>query len=157
MGTEIERKFLVTGSAWRNSEPVYFCQGYLNRDKHRTVRVRIAGDRGVLTIKGLTTGASRPEFEYAIPVDDAKEMLALCDGPVVEKNRRVVQHAGLTWEVDEFLGDNKGLIVAEVELDSEDQTIDVPNWVGAEVTADSRYFNSNLATTPYKLWADKGT
>jgi len=83
-------------------------------------------------------------------------MLSLCDGPVVEKNRYVVQHDGLRWEVDEFLGDNKGLIVAEVELDSEDQTIDIPDWVGAEVTDDSRYFNSNLATTPYKLWADQG-
>lgn len=156
MGTEIERKFVVTGSVWRDSDSVYFCQGYLNRDNHRTIRVRIAGDRGVLTIKGLTTGASRPEFEYSIPVSDAKEMLSLCDGPVVEKNRHVVQHDGLRWEVDEFLGDNKGLIVAEVELDSEDQTIDFPDWVGAEVTDDPRYFNSNLATTPYKLWADQG-
>ena len=154
MGIEIERKFLVTGSAWRNSEPLYFCQGYLSRDKSRTVRVRIAGDRGLLTIKGLTTGASRPEFEYEIPMDDAKEMLALCDAPVVEKNRRFVQHAGLMWEVDEFLGDNKGLIVAEVELGSEDQEIDLPDWVGLEVTDDSRYFNSNLATNPYKQWAE---
>jgi len=157
MGTEIERKFLVTGSAWRNSEPTYFCQGYLNRDKHRTVRVRIAGNCGILTIKGLTTGARRSEFEYAIPIEDAKEMLAICDGPIVEKNRRIVQNGGLKWEVDEFLGDNTGLIIAEVELDSEDQVFDLPDWVGTEVTDDSRYFNSNLAMNPYKSWAEEGT
>lgn len=157
MGTEIERKFLVTGSAWRDSEPVSFCQGYLSRDKHRTVRVRIAGDRGVLTIKGLTTGASRPEFEYTIPLDDARDMLKLCDGPIIEKHRRFVPHGGLTWEVDEFFGDNQGLIVAEVELESEDQAIDLPDWVGVEVTADARYYNSSLATTPYKHWPAEGT
>ncbi len=157
MGVEIERKFLVTGDAWRNAEPVYYCQGYLNRDKHRTVRVRIAGDRGLLTIKGLASGSRRSEYEYSIPIDDAKEMLGLSDGPVVEKYRRVIEHAGLMWEVDEFLGDNEGLVVAEVELESEDQTVDIPDWVGSEVTNDARYFNSNLAAKPYKLWPDRGT
>jgi len=155
MAIEIERKFLVTSSAWRSSAPVYFCQGYLNHDKHRTVRIRIAGDRGILTVKGLTIGASRSEFEYEIPLDDAQEMLKFCDGPLVEKNRHIVQHAERTWEVDEFLGDNKGLVVAEVELASEDQTLDVPSWVGAEITNDSRYFNSNLSINPYKQWANR--
>jgi len=155
MAIEIERKFLGTSSDWRSLAPVYFCQGYLNRDKHRTVRIRIAGDRGILTVKGLTIGASRPEFEYEIPLDDAQEMLKLCDGPLVEKNRHIVQHAERTWEVDEFLGDNKGLVVAEVELASEDQTLDVPSWVGAEITNDSRYFNSNLSINPYKQWANR--
>jgi adenylate cyclase len=155
MATEIERKFLVTGMDWQSAEPTYYCQGYLNRDKHRTVRVRIAGQCGVLTVKGLTTGASRAEFEYTIPLDDAKALLELCDGPIVEKNRRVVEHAGLNWEIDQFLGDNEGLIVAEVELKSEQQELDLPAWVGVEVTDDARYFNSNLAATPYKLWPEK--
>ena len=157
MATEIERKYLVTGDDWRDAEPTYYCQGYLNRDKHRTVRVRIAGDSGVLTVKGLTTGASRAEFEYAISLEDAKAMLALCDGPIVEKNRRVIEYAGLKWEIDEFLGDNQGLVIAEVELDSEQQEIDLPPWVGDEVTDDPRYFNSNLSTRPYKLWDENST
>lgn len=152
MGTEIERKFLVTGPQWRDAEPTYYCQGYLNHDKHRTVRVRIAGQQGVLTIKGITTGASRPEFEYEIPLDDAKELMDLCEGPVVEKNRRVVAHGGLDWEVDEFLGENQGLVVAEIELESEQQEFERPSWVGNEVTEDKRYFNSNLSTTPYRSW-----
>jgi len=156
VATEIERKFLVTGFAWRDAKPTSICQGCLNRDKHRTVRVRIAGDCGVLTIKGVTTGASRQEFEYSIPIDDAKALLALCDGPIVEKNRRVVPYGGLTWEIDEFPGDNEGLVVAEVELDSENQSIETPDWPGCEVTYDSRYYNSNLAVSPYRLWADKG-
>lgn len=153
MGTEIERKFLVTGSDWQTAEPTYYCQGYLNRDRSRTVRVRIAGDNGVLTIKGPTIGASRPEFEYGVPLEDAKAMLELCDGPIVEKNRRVVEHAGLDWEIDEFLGDNEGLVVAEVELESEDQAIELPPWVGKEVTDEFRYYNSNLSKTPFKTWA----
>ncbi|NND99564.1 MAG: CYTH domain-containing protein [Pirellulaceae bacterium] len=153
MATEIERKFLVTGTAWQSSTPTYYCQGYLNRDKDRTVRVRIAGDQGVLTVKGLTTGASRPEFEYLIPLEDAKEMLALCDGPIVEKNRRVFRHAELDWEIDEFLGMNQGLVVAEVELESEQQQIELPDWVGDEVTDDPRYFNSNLSNKPYQDWS----
>ena len=111
----------------------------------------------MLTIKGLTTGASRAEFEYTIPLEDARALLALSDGPVVEKNRRVVEHAGMNWEIDEFLGENEGLVVAEVELTSEDQEIDLPQWVGADVTDDRRYFNSNLSTTPYKMWARKST
>ena len=157
MTTEIERKFLVTGADWQNADPVYYCQGYLSRDKLRTVRVRIAGDRGFLTVKGLTRGACRAEFEYAIPLADARSLLLLCDGPTVEKYRRVIPHAGLDWEVDEFLGENAGLVIAEVELESEDQEIIRPDWVGAEVTNDPRYYNANLAGTPYRLWAETDT
>ncbi len=152
MAMEIERKFLVTGFGWRDADPTYYCQGYLNRDKYRTVRVRIAGDSGVLTVKGLITGASREEYEYSIPLEDAQGLLALCDGPVVEKNRRVIKHCGLNWEIDEFLGDNQGLVIAEVELVSEHQEFEIPEWVGREVTEDARYFNSNLSTSPYTTW-----
>lgn len=154
MGMEIERKFLVTGDAWRAAEPVFYSQGYLNRDRSRTVRVRIAGRTGVLTVKGLPVGISRAEFEYEIPLKDAQQMLTLCDGPIIEKHRRVIEHAGLRWEVDEFLGDNAGLVVAEVELTSESQEVDIPDWVGKEVTDDVRYFNSKLAVHPFKDWSD---
>ena len=157
MATEIERKFLITGYGWRDAKPVYYCQGYLNRDKYRTVRVRIAGDKGTLTVKGLTSGVKREEYEYNIPLDDAKAMLSLCEGPIVEKNRRVIHHNGLKWEIDEFLGDNEGLVVAEIELKTENHSIDLPEWVGTEITGDARYFNSNLSKNPYKVWGEIGT
>lgn len=156
MATEIERKFLVSGDGWQAHAATYYCQGYLNRDKRCTVRVRIAGNHGYLTVKGLTTGASRAEFEYDIPLEDAKAMLALCDGPIVEKHRRVIAYAGHNWEVDEFLGDNSGLVVAEIELESEEQEFARPAWVGTEVTHDSRYYNSNLSVHPYKTWRHSG-
>jgi adenylate cyclase len=152
MAIEIERKFLVTGTQWRQAAPLRLSQGYLSRDKERTVRVRIAGPKAFLTVKGLSQGASRAEFEYEVPLQDAQQMLALCDGPVVEKLRHVLAFAGLTWEVDEFLGANQGLVVAEVELAREDQPIDKPSWVGAEVTDDPRYFNSSLAVRPFGAW-----
>lgn len=152
MAKEIERKFLTTGEQWRTATPIYYCQGYLNRDKQRTVRVRIAGDKAMLTVKGLTTGASRDEFEYDIPIDDAKSMLAMCEQPLIEKNRRIVHHEGLDWDVDEFLGLNEGLIVAEVELESENQVFQTPKWVGDEVTNDPRYFNSSLSSKPFTKW-----
>lgn len=154
MATEIERKFLVTGSAWRTSDGQRIVQGYLNRDKARTVRVRIAGPQAFLTIKGATVGASRAEFEYPIPLADAEALLGLCDGPLIDKVRHRVALGGLLWEVDEFLGDNAGLVVAEVELVSEDQAVDLPPWVGDEVTHDHRYFNSNLASHPFGRWRD---
>jgi adenylate cyclase len=152
MGVEIERKFLVHGTAWKQSEGVPYRQGYLNRDKHRTVRVRVAGNDAFLTIKGVSVGATRAEFEYPIPLADAQSLLALCDGPVIDKVRYVLQHAGTTWEVDEFAGDNAGLVVAEVELTHEDQVFDRPDWLGEEVTQDARYFNSSLASHPYGQW-----
>lgn len=152
MAMEIERKFLVTTDDWRSVEGVWYRQGYLNRDKHRTVRVRIAGDEAFLTIKGKTTGISRAEFEYAIPVSEAQALLALCDGALVEKLRRKIAYAGLVWEVDEFFGDNAGLVVAEVELASADQVFDKPAWIGAEVSGDPRYYNASLSTYPFSAW-----
>jgi CYTH domain-containing protein len=153
MALEIERKFLVRGDAWRAVPGTYICQGYLNRDKQRTVRVRIAGEAAWLTIKGASSGAVRAEFEYPIPVEDARQLLPLCEPPLIEKNRHVVQFGGFAWEVDEFLGENLGLVVAEIELASEDQAFDRPEWVGEEVTQDARYFNSSLVLRPYKNWS----
>jgi adenylate cyclase len=152
MAIEIERKFLVVGDAWRAAPAVFYSQGYLNRDKERTVRVRIAGDEAFLTIKGVSFGASRAEFEYPIPLWDARDLLALCEQPLIEKNRCKILHEGFVWEVDEFLGENLGLVVAEIELPSEDTVFVKPDWVGEEVTADTRYFNSNLSRTPYNCW-----
>ena len=152
MGIEIERKFLVVGIAWRQTAGVHFSQGYLNQDKERTVRVRLAGDKAFLTIKGITQGASRAEFEYEIPDADGAQLIKLCEGPIIEKIRRAVLHDGNTWEVDEFLGENAGLVVAEIELKSEDQGFARPEWLGEEVTHDSRYFNSSLARHPFSGW-----
>ncbi|MDR7334502.1 CYTH domain-containing protein [Roseateles asaccharophilus] len=154
MGIEIERKFLVAGEGWRAqaSSQTRFSQGYLSRDPARTVRVRVAGERAFLTIKGATTGATRAEFEYAIPVADAQQLLAMADGPVVEKVRHLCTVGGMTWEVDEFLGANAGLVVAEIELQSEDQVFMHPDWLGDEVTGDARYVNANLAVRPFTSW-----
>ncbi len=154
MAKEIERKFLVIGEEWkRGTSGVSYRQGYLSTVKERTVRVRTVGDKGFLTIKGVTVGVSRSEFEYPIPTADANAMLDdLCERPLIEKTRYKVQHAGLTWEIDEFFGENRGLIVAEVELKDEQQTFDLPSWVGKEVSGDPRYFNSNLIKTPYTQW-----
>lgn len=152
MATEIERKFLVKGEDWRQAKPMRLSQGYLNRDKERTVRVRIADDKAFLTIKGKTQGISRAEFEYGIPVADAQQLLKLSDGPIVEKWRHIVPHQGRKWEVDEFLGENAGLVVAEIELEQEDQAFEQPSWLGEEVTQDPRYSNSNLSANPYNRW-----
>ncbi|PTT87361.1 adenylate cyclase [Pelomonas sp. HMWF004] len=154
MGIEIERKFLVTGEAWRQpaERQTRFSQGYLSRDPARTVRVRIAGERAFLTVKGATTGASRAEFEYEVPLADARQLLTLCDGPLVDKVRHLCVHEGMTWEVDEFLGANAGLVVAEIELQSEAQAFAQPAWLGAEVTGDARYVNANLAVSPFSAW-----
>lgn len=152
MGIEIERKFLVTGTAWRQGEGVRFSQGYLNQDKARTVRVRLAGGQAFLTVKGATTGATRVEFEYGIPVADAEQLLRLCDGPLIDKVRRCITHEGCVWEVDEFFGENAGLVVAEIELSSEDQAFARPAWLGEEVTHDPRYFNASLASHPFSRW-----
>jgi adenylate cyclase len=123
-------------------------QGYLSSDKDRTVRVRIAGDQAFLTVKGLTRGSSRPEFEYPVPVQDGEEMIAMCERPLLEKTRHRVDHGGLTWEIDVFSGDNTGLILAEVELERADQPVSLPPWAGLEVTNDARYYNVNLAKRP---------
>lgn len=152
MAIEIERKFLVVGDDWRDAPAVFYSQGYLNRDKARTVRVRIAGEEAFLTIKGTSVGASRAEFEYPIPVWDARELLDMCEQPLIEKNRRKILHEGFIWEVDEFLGENLGLVVAEIELPREDAGFSQPDWVGKEVTGDTRYFNSNLSLNPFRSW-----
>lgn len=153
MAKEIERKFLVKGESWKQGEGSLFRQGYLSTDPERTIRVRIADHSGFLTIKGLTRGASRLEFEYEIPLPDADEMLnQLCSGPIIEKRRYLVPVADVIFEIDEFLGENNGLIVAEVELQREDQTIPIPDWLGPEVTDDPRYFNANLVRHPFSRW-----
>ena len=154
MGKEIERKYLIKEDTWRkNASGTTYRQGYLSTVKERTVRVRTIDDKGFLTIKGITIGATRREYEYEIPMADANEMLdELCEKPIIEKTRFKISHAGLTWEIDEFAGVNQGLIVAEVELESEDQNIDFPPWVGEEVSGDHRYFNSNLIANPFVNW-----
>ncbi|MCE4556052.1 CYTH domain-containing protein [Roseateles cellulosilyticus] len=154
MGIEIERKFLVRNDEWRQAaaSATRFSQGYLSRDPARTVRVRIAGEAGWLTIKGRTRGATRAEFEYPIPLADAAELLGLCDGPVVEKVRHLCVVDGMTWEVDEFVGANAGLVLAEIELASEQQAFTHPQWLGEDVTGDGRYVNANLAVRPFTSW-----
>jgi CYTH domain-containing protein len=155
MATEIERKFLVQGDDWRKGQSVRIIQGYLNRDKERTVRVRVAGTQAFLTVKGINTGATRSEYEYEIPVVDAEELLKICDGPLIEKMRYAVAHGGNIWEIDEFHGENEGLVVAEIELKSEDQSFERPGWLAQEVTNDARFFNSNLSKSPYCTWCLK--
>jgi len=155
MGTEIERKFLVKGDSWRGlASGKRYRQGYLSTVKERTVRTRTAGDKGFITIKGITVGATRSEYEYEIPLADANEILdRLCERPLIEKTRyRIPAGAGLFWEVDEFFADNAGLITAEVELRDEKQSVTIPEWIGQEVTGDPRYFNSNLITHPFSRW-----
>lgn len=154
MGKEIERKFLVNVDAWKpQGEGIHFKQGYLNSQKERVVRVRIEGTKAKLTIKGLTTGVTRSEFEYPLPVEDAAILLdQLCEQPLIDKHRHVEQHGGRTWEIDVFHGDNDGLVVAEIELESENDKLELPAWLGPEVSSDPRYFNSNLLKNPYKLW-----
>jgi len=154
MAKEIERKFLVKGDAWRAlAKGTNYRQGYLNSAKERTVRVRTAEDKAFLTIKGLTVGATRAEYEYEIPFDEGKAMLdALAEKPLIEKKRYKIPAGGLTWEIDEFLGDNAGLIVAELELKSEDQAFERPLWLGDEVTGDPRYYNANLIKKPFTRW-----
>lgn len=156
MAIEIERKFLVQGDTWRSLaiEVLDYRQGYISRGKGRTVRVRRAGDRAYLTIKGATIGITRSEFEYEIPVADAEIMLStLCDRPLIEKKRYRIPIDDLIWEVDEFLGENQGLILAEVELQQAEQSIPLPDWIGKEVSDDPRYFNANLVMHPFTHWS----
>lgn len=158
MGIEIERKFLVVGRAWESLPGTRFRQGYLSAEPGRTVRVRVAGEKGFLTIKGEPRGEAklaRLEFEYAIPVHDAHTLLdELAQGIVIDKVRRVIEVGGTTWELDEFFGENAGLVVAEVELESEDATFARPAWLGDEVSADARFANSRLSVTPFSAWGE---
>lgn len=158
MGVEIERKFLVRGEDWRQDSVALFCrQGYLLSTIACTIRVRVAGNQSFLTIKGQTIGLARPEYEYALPLADAQAMLdKLCARPLVEKIRHTLTYAGTTWEIDEFLNENHGLIVAEVELATADQPIELPPWIGPEVSHDPRYLNVNLAKHPFSLWPQAG-
>lgn len=154
MAHEIERVFLLANDSWRGlAEGVPYRQGYLSSKKDCTVRVRMAGNRAWITVKGRTVHASRLEFEYPIPLEDAREMLEkLAQQPLIEKIRYAVPYKGLIWEVDEFLGANKGLLTAEVELTHAEQRLEKPDWVGEEVTGDPRYYNANLVKTPYADW-----
>jgi adenylate cyclase len=152
MGTEIERKFLVNGTDWRVGDGERVRQGYLSRAPERTVRVRVVGDEGFLTIKGANRGIVRAEYEYPIPVADAEALLALCEGPLVEKTRYRVPFGGRLWEVDEFHGENAGLVVAEIELAAADEAPERPPWVGAEVSDDPRYYNASLSRRPFRTW-----
>lgn len=156
MGKEIEKKYLVKNDAWRPlSEGLVCRQGYLSRKKERIVRVRTMNNKGFITIKGITSGATRMEYEYQIPETEAKAILdTLCEKPLIEKIRYHIEYRGFLWEVDEFLGNNKGLIVAEVELKSEAQHVVKPKWLGEDVTGDPKYFNSNLIKHPYSMWKD---
>lgn len=154
MGKEIERKFLVAGDDWRKlAKGTHYKQGYLNSQKERVVRVRTIDDKGFMTVKGITKGATRLEYEYEIPVKDANELLdELCEQPIIDKHRYKIARGDFVWEIDEFHGENEGLTVAEIELLSEDQEFSVPEWIGEEVTGDPRYYNSNLIANPYKKW-----
>lgn len=164
MGIEIERKFLVRGDAWRSQaqRSVRMAQGYINDHaalqtgvQKASVRVRIAGNEAHLNLKSRELGHTRQEFEYAIPVADADDLLALCVGGCVEKTRHFVQHAGRTWEVDEFAGENAGLFVAELELKSADDAFEIPSWAGAEVTDEARFYNLALAARPFAQWTNE--
>lgn len=154
MAQEIERKFLVKNNSWRErASGTLYRQGYLSTVKERTVRVRTVNDKAYLTIKGQPTGISRAEYEYEIPLADAQAMLdTLCEQPLIEKTRYRLEHAGMIWEIDEFSGVNAGLVVAEVELEDEQQTVVLPDWVAGEVSDDPRYSNANLVKNPYSRW-----
>ena len=152
MGVEIARQFTVRADFCPQGAGTEMAQGYLSRDPQRTVRVRLAGGRGYLTVKGETRGMVRAEYEYEVPPSDARAMLALCDSPLVEKTRYVVDAAGRRWEVDVFHGANDGLVVAEVELPSETAEVTLPSWVEREVTGEKRYYNSSLIVHPYHSW-----
>lgn len=157
MGIEIERKFLVKGDQWRNlGKGKVYRQGYFPTAGNCTIRVRIVGENAFLTIKGKTIGNTRSEYEYPIGLIDAQEMLdRLCDRPLIEKIRYEICINNLTWEVDEFTGENEGLIVAEIELKSEDQKIEIPAWIGEEVSGQAQYYNVNLVKNPYSQWVIK--
>ena len=163
MGIEIERKFLPSNDGWRAAahKTVAMAQGYLNDigmvdsgAMQASVRVRIEGDTAFLNIKSRELGARRQEFEYPIPMADAQALLALCVGGRIEKSRHYVEHLGHLWEVDEFFGDNAGLVVAEIELGSEHEVFAKPGWAGVEATHAPRYYNLALASRPYSQWCE---
>ncbi len=155
MAIEIERKFLLANDNWRSGvvKSINYRQGYLNSDENSSVRVRVSDDTAKLNIKSATIGAQRSEYEYSIPAEDAHELLStLCRLPLVEKTRHIVIVGAHTWEIDEFKGDNQGLIVAEIELNAADEVFEKLDWVGDEVTEDVRYYNNQLSRNPYSTW-----
>lgn len=155
---EIEKKFLLTSSAWKHGAAgELYRQGYLSIDPKRTVRIRVIGENAILTIKGEKLGDTAPEFEYPIPLEDAMKLLdQLCQRPLIEKTRYKIHHKGHLWEIDEFHGENKGLVVAEIELKEENEPFAKPEWVGKEVTKGFRYTNARLVEHPYTKWNATG-
>ena len=157
MGMEIERKFLVNHEKWRELRKpagTHYRQGYLVNDAQRTIRIRVTDKQGFITIKGASSGISRKEYEYNIPVEDGIELLDGLAVSEVEKIRYRIDFAGKLWEIDEFLGDNKGLLMAEIELKHEAEDFEKPDWVTLEVSDDAKYYNSNLSVHPFKDWAE---
>jgi adenylate cyclase len=156
MSLEIERKFLVKNLAFKTEsfEKKYIKQGYLNADKNRTVRIRIADEKAFITIKGKSNkaGTTRFEWEKEIPLSEAEELLLLCEPSIIEKHRYLIKKGTHTFEVDVFLGDNLGLLVAEIELNSENETFEKPTWLGNEVTGELKYYNSSISKLPFKNW-----
>ena len=154
MGTEIERKFLVVGNEYKRlAEVKLYRQGYISDKKGKIVRVRLMGKRGLLTVKGEISSITCPEYEYEIPYDDALFMIEnISEKPIIEKYRYTTHYEGFKWEIDEFLGENKGLIIAEIELPSEEQEFCKPPWIGEEVTGIPKYYNANLIKNPYSKW-----
>jgi adenylate cyclase len=157
MPKEIERKFLINHAKWEQVEkPIgdFYRQGYLLTDPSKTIRIRLTDTNAFLTIKGLSVGATRPEFEYEIPMQDAKELLDSFAVSELSKVRYKIKFKGKIWEVDEFLGDNLGLIIVEIELKSENEAFDLPDWIDKEVTGEQKYYNSNLTIVPFKDWEE---
>jgi len=155
MGIEIERKFTLKNDSWRDNvkSSERLIQGYLAGNDRSSIRVRVAGKKANLNIKSATLGIRRQEYEYEIPLEDANNMLErLCEKPIIDKERHLVVHEGKTWEVDEFYGENKGLIVAEIELENENEVISIPDWADKDVSHDTRYYNVCLISNPYKNW-----
>lgn len=155
MGIEIERKFLMNSEKWELLEKPageFYRQGYLLTEPTKTIRVRQTSEQGFLTIKGISFGATRKEFEYEIPLEEARELLDHFAVAELSKIRYKISIGNHVWEVDEFLGKNEGLIVAEIELTSEDEHFEIPDWIGREVTGEEKYYNSNLVLKPYETW-----
>ena len=155
MGLEVERKFLVKADYKHLAEySVNISQGYLSTLPERSVRVRVRGDRGFITVKGFgnESGTSRSEWEYEIPVFDANELLGICESGIIRKKRYIIDYKGHAFEVDEFYGENEGLVVAELELNSEDESFDKPSWLGREITGEAKYYNLMLLKKPFKNW-----
>jgi len=155
MAIEIERKFLINETLWKRVKPqkvLYIKQAYLSSDGNTTLRVRIANDKSYITIKGKTTNLTRPEFEYEIPLVDAEELMQLSISSIIEKKRHIVYYKGKKWEVDEFLNENEGLFIAEIELNSEKEKFDFPEWIHKEVSNDPHYRNTYLAKSPFSTW-----